>query len=104
MNYTCTAFFPEEETPTTWNASLDVISRLGSFLELRFRGRGSSLHAIVGPQINGHFICIPNYDIGSELAEYQDAFLNRERLTPLIGEVDAITVAQGLAALARATE
>ena len=31
-----------------------------------------------------------------ELAAYQDVFWNEERLTPLLGIVDAITVAIGL--------
>ncbi len=99
MNYMCQAYCDKNREPSIWEASLEVLKKRGTTLELRFTGRGSSIHAIVGPQINGKFICIPNYDVGSELAGYQDTFWNRERLTPLIGVVDATTVANGLACL-----
>ena len=87
-----------------WKATLKVLQRRGLFIEVRMEGRGSSIHAIVGPQINGSFICIPNYNVGSELAGLDDIFWNKERLTPLIGVVDATTVAQGLSQLAFFTE
>jgi hypothetical protein len=96
MDYHCTDLFSDDTSQRTWDASLEVISRKGPFFELRMVGRGSSIHAIVGPQVNGSFICIPNYDAGSELAGLEDTFWNTERLAPLIGVVDAVTVAQGL--------
>jgi len=80
----------------SWTASVDVIDSYGPFMEVCFCGRGSSLHAIIGPQESGHFICIPAYNAGCELAEYDDVFWNTERLSSVIGRVDALTIAQGL--------
>lgn len=100
MNYHCTDLFSDDDGRRSWNASLEVIGRTGPFFEIRMKGRGSSIHAIVGPQINGSFICIPNYNTGSELAGMEDTFWNTERLAPLIGITDAVTVAQGLHQLA----
>ena len=41
---------------------------------------GNSYHLIFGRQINGWFLCIPNHQIGIELAHPSDQFWNRESL------------------------
>lgn len=99
MKYRCIDRFSDEKSVRSWNASLEVISCKGAFIEMRIEGRGSSIHAIIGPQINGGFICIPNYAVGSELAGLDDTLWNTGQLAPLIGTVDAVTVAQGLSHL-----
>ena len=101
MNYHCTDLFSDDTGRRSWNASLEVISLKGPFFELRMVGRGSSIHAIVGPQVNGNFICIPNYDAGCGLAALEDTLWNTRRLAPLIGIADAVTVAQGLSQLSQ---
>ena len=93
-----------EDGLSRWKASVDIIDSYGPFLELQFTGHGSSIHAITGPQRNGNFICLPAYDVGSELAGYEDTFWNKERLSPIIGEVDAVTIVQGLRHLQRTVE
>lgn len=42
---------------------------------------GNSFHLIFGKQINGRFLCIPNYSIGCELAAYDDIRWNEESLS-----------------------
>ena len=41
---------------------------------------GSSYHLICGKQINGWFLCIPDHQVGAELAHPSDSFWNRESL------------------------
>lgn len=37
---------------------------------------GNSYHLIFGSQANGHFLCIPNWHTGCELASYSDTIWN----------------------------
>jgi len=40
-----------------------------------------SYHLIFGRQINGHFLCVPNWHIGAEIsASYQDILWNTESI------------------------
>jgi len=80
----------------TWNATIKLIAQKENLIEVAITGRGSYLHVITGRQCNGHFICIPNYEVGNELASYDDVFWNRERLRRSLGIIDATTVATGL--------
>lgn len=84
------------ETPQIWTGNLAILSHSESHLEVNIWGRGSAFHVIAGPQVNGHYACIPNWDIGSELAGYKDFDWNYERLCRSLGKVDAITVATAL--------
>lgn len=45
----------------------------------------NSFHLIFGKQINGRFLCIPNYFIGCELASYDDICWNTESLSEAAG-------------------
>ena len=96
MEYRYLVHGTADDCADSWPAAFEVLERTGPFTEMRFIARGSSIHAVVGPQVNGNFICIPAFNVGSELSELGDAFWNTERLSPLIGDVDAATVAQGL--------
>ena len=49
-------------------------------LELYIDADGRMFHAIVGEHQDGNYICIPNWDAGSELAGLRDEFWNSERL------------------------
>lgn len=52
----------------------------GNPLELAIDANGWNFHIIVGTQANGNFICIPDWNVGSELAGLNDTFWNRERM------------------------
>ena len=54
--------------------------RQGDPLEAEIEANGWSYHVIVGTQWNGNYICIPNWSVGSELANLEDEFWNYERL------------------------
>ena len=50
-------------------------------VEADIEANGFSFHIIAGKHSNGNYICIPNWNIGSELAGFSDTFWNRERLS-----------------------
>ena len=56
------------------------ILRSGGNLELDIKANGWMFHAIIGSHRDGNFLCIPNWDVGSELAGLDDGFWNEERL------------------------
>lgn len=67
--------------------------------ELEVNARGSSFHILCGEHAYGNFICIPNWNIGTELADLSDYFWNFERLTtyyPELSPVDAISITSAL--------
>ena len=52
----------------------------GELHEMAVEARGCSFHLIFGDQINGMFLCIPNWDIGCELSSLTDRHWNRDSL------------------------
>lgn len=48
--------------------------------EVNVEARGSSFHMIFGSQINGMFLCIPNWNIGCELSRLSDRDWNMNSL------------------------
>lgn len=62
--------------------------------------RGGSYHLIFGQQINGWFLCVPNWEIGVELSTPADRFWNIESLCRAgVSEVDAVCIADALKTL-----
>ena len=49
--------------------------------EVEVSARGSYFHLLVGHHTYGNYICIPNWNIGTELASLSDSFWNLERLS-----------------------
>ena len=49
-------------------------------MEMVVDANGWTFHTIVGRYEAGHYICIPNWSIGSELAALDDCRWNAERL------------------------
>ena len=80
----------------TWQGTIYLMKITAGHIEAGITGRGSYFHVITGPHSDGNYICIPNYNIGSELASYDDLFWNKERLSRAMGIIDATTVATGL--------
>ena len=84
---------------TEWKSKIISFTDQGSFFEENVEGRGSAILIIFGMSKHGNFICLPDYKTGCYLAHLRDTFWNSEALEPLIGEVDATTVAYALRAL-----
>lgn len=49
-------------------------------IEMDVEANGWTFHVVVGEHQNGRYICIPNWNIGTELSRLNDEFWNRERL------------------------
>ena len=82
---------------TTWNGEIIPIRLEQEPYEVEVSARGSYFHLLVGRHAYGNYICIPNWDIGTELASLSDSFWNLERLsTTKLKKVDACSVAYAL--------
>ena len=70
--------------------------------EVEVSARGSYFHLLIGHHAYGNYICIPNLDIGTELASLSDSFWNLERLSSTkLKKVDACSVAYALLELSK---
>ncbi len=98
MDYKITCQVSLDGEEMQWECNLNIYHICGEYVEIDIQGRGSDLHVIVGPQINGFFACIPALDAGCELARYQDYGWNLTHLrTALSGNfIDAVTIATAL--------
>lgn len=88
--------------PLKWEGNISII-RLTTPYEVEVTARGSTYHLIFGAHEYGNYLCIPNWDIGTEMASLSDRFWNYERLTQYAGlaEIDACSVVDALAKLSK---
>lgn len=72
-------------------------------IEADIEADGWNFHIITGEHRDGRYICIPNWDTGSELAYLTDTFWNRERLSShtKLGKANSDIIAAALAELSR---
>lgn len=82
-----------------WEGTIEVNQVQGNVIEAVVQGRGSTMTIIFGDCVNGHFLCVPDLNIGCPLAAYDDLFWNYERLSALMNPADAITILAGIAEL-----
>lgn len=88
---------------TSWNGRIKAIRIDREPYELEVNARGSCFHLIVGKHAYGNYICIPNWNVGTELASLDDVFWNKERLHQegRLKLVDASSVSYALLELSR---
>lgn len=79
----------------TYTSTIDIYS-INEPYELNLSVNGSHFHILLGSHLGGHFICIPNWEIGCELASYSDAFWNMEKLDKHINPIDAECIAYSI--------
>lgn len=85
--------------PRGWSGEIKVLS-LKEPYEVEISARGSCFHLILGKHMYGNYMCLPNWNIGSEMSEMQDRFWNWERLKNAgMKSVDACSVANALVVL-----
>lgn len=68
--------------------------------EVNLEARGYSFHLIFGTQINGNFLCIPNWQFGCELADLSDKDWNLDSILKADSQLDyedATAIIWGLA-------
>ena len=70
--------------------------------EFEVTARGSTFHLMVGKHTYGRYLCIPNWDVGTELSSLTDLFWNEERLRHYsrMKKADACTIVLALKVLA----
>ena len=56
--------------------------------EMTLEAQGCSFHLIFGSQINGRFLCIPNWQFGCELAELTDKDWNLDSMLNTYSQLD----------------
>jgi len=83
---------------TRWCCTMELKRKQPPY-ELELSARGHHFHILFGKHTYGNFLCIPNWDIGCELADYGDTFWNTERLSRHMKKADAISIAQALAVI-----
>jgi len=100
INYTCYGSGGLEQP--SWEGTLTPL-RLTNPYEAEVSARGSSFHLVAGTHKYGNYLCIPNWNIGTELAALSDRFWNYEKLSEFtdLSDVDAYSVAYALAALSK---
>ncbi len=69
--------------------------KVEALFEVSFEANGSYFLVIYGKHVNGGFCCIPNWNIGCEMADPEDSFYNYEKLRAAgLNKVDAEAVAK----------
>ena len=80
-----------------WEGTIKLLQRESPY-EAEVTARGCSFHLLFGSHAYGNYICIPNWNVGSELASLTDTFWNTDRLIRYSGltKTDACSVAFAL--------
>ena len=83
--------------PQSWDGRLRML-KTGELCEAELEARGSYFHLIVGRHTYGNFVCIPNWNVGTEVSGLDDVFWNTERLqnNTSLKKVDVCSVATAL--------
>ena len=72
------------------------LKRSANPYEIEVSALGNYYHIVFGEHAYGNFLCIPNWDIGCEIADFSDLFWNTERLSKHLNEADALSVTKAL--------
>lgn len=94
--------FKYQDSDTIKTGKIKLISSVFP-IEADIEANGWNFHVIIGNHINGKYICIPNWNVGSELAGLDDVFWNRERLFTYtnLNETNSTIISSALAELSR---
>jgi len=97
ITYTCVGL--ANMKPKRWEGNVRILSFDHPY-ECSVSARGSSFQVILGSYEHGNYICIPNYNIGCDLACLSDTFWNMERLASAgLSIVDALSISDALCAI-----
>ncbi|MGL5437662.1 MAG: DUF6618 family protein [Lachnospiraceae bacterium] len=93
--FECTHTYPSGNK-RCWTGMWKILSICTDFHELRIKGRGSSFDVVAGYCSTGNYLCIPSINVGCALTDWSDVFWNIERLSQVLTETDAVTIAIAL--------
>ena len=95
ITYTCRGLIGDKEC--SWPGTMRFISLTLPY-EAVLTVNGSAFHLIVGAYAQGHYLCIPNWSIGIELASLSDHFWNQEQLCRVgLSDVDVYSISAAIA-------
>ena len=75
-----------------WNAKIQRFSATNDGFEASIVADNWIFHVIVGKFQYGYYLCVPNWNIGVELASYKDTFWNLEQLVKVMKRKNAISI------------
>ncbi len=85
-----------------WMGEINPIQLEHEPYEVEVSARGSYFHLLIGHHAYGNYICIPNWNVGTELASLSDSFWNLEQLSSTtLKKVDACSVTYALLELSK---
>jgi len=82
-----------------WQGKITDFKSYGTHYEIRIQSR-SGILVLYGKTTQGAFACMPDFGAGCHLVSPRDLFWNTEQLVRALGNVDGITVASAIYALA----
>lgn len=86
-----------EDKQETWQARLTSINSYDDYYEVNVEARSTHFDMLVGRTDNYYWVALPIQEVSCSLAYPTDIFWNAERLSSLIGTVDATTIATAIA-------
>jgi len=86
-----------------WQGQITNLKNYGNYYEMRIESL-SGITIIFGKCLLGNFVCIPDFKVGSYLAEWDNQYYNSDKLIPIMNTVDAITVVQALKTISKKIE
>ncbi|MEG0355494.1 MAG: hypothetical protein RR621_07550 [Lachnospiraceae bacterium] len=101
LNYICKGTI--DMRPRQWNGHIHILNDSNPY-ELEVTTRHSSFHILCGKHEYGNYVCIPNWNIGTELSGLSDVFWNSERLITYYPELSPVDVTSITYALVRLNE
>ena len=101
LNYICNG--TNDMKPKRWKGHIRILTDSTPY-ELEVTARNSSFHILCGRHKYGNYVCIPDWNIGTELTGLSDRFWNFERLTTYYPELSPVDVTSITCALAKLNE
>lgn len=75
-----------------WKTTVERLQKTNTGFEASITVNNWLFHIVVGKFQFGYYLCIPNWNVGIELASYKDTFWNLEQLIKVMKREDAISI------------
>ena len=85
----------------TWKANLKSIIDYGNYYKAIINARSTHFDILVGYTDDYNWVALPIQEVSCSLASFDDIFWNEERLSNLIGAIDATTIVSTIAFIDR---
>lgn len=104
MKYNCNHTY-ENGKKVSWEIEADIVDMSDNTTEIEVSGRGSTFGIIVVEcGSNSRFLCVPEVNIGCQMASYTDRLWNLEKLSKKMNETDAATICCALSNIGKSLE